>query len=241
MLRVPFGSWNGLLIYWQLQSKEKIKTINLPGYKASIYLRSGTSDESVFIQVFCQRDYDFPFDKKVKYILDGGANIGLTAVFLAQKYPNAFIISVEPDEANLKMIELNTASYPNIKILRAAIWNEDTSINIYDDGHDSWGFITDEKRIANNAVATVPAYNIASIAKKFSIPFFDIVKLDIEGSEKEVFESNYEVWLDKANYVLVELHDRLKNGCTKNFFAATSKYNFHSHLLGEHIVLTKVE
>jgi hypothetical protein len=55
---------------------------------------------------------------------------------------------------------------------------------------------------------------------------FDILKLDIEGGEVELFSSNYETWLDKTNVIIIELHDRLRDGCSKNLYSAASHYDF---------------
>ena len=58
----------------------------------------------------------------------------------------------------------------------------------------------------------------------------DIMKIDIEGSEKELFESNYESWLPKVKTLIIELHDHMRKG------AALSKYNFSLAVKGEDIV-----
>ena len=34
--------------------------------------------------------------------MDAGANVGYSALFFARQYPNATVIAIEPNEANLK-------------------------------------------------------------------------------------------------------------------------------------------
>ena len=48
----------------------------------------------------------------------------------------------------------------------------------------------------------------------------DILKIDIEGSEKEVFEAS-KTWIDKVTVVMAEVHDSLKPGCNQAFMEAT--------------------
>jgi hypothetical protein len=69
-------------------------------------------------------------------------------------------------------------------------------------------------------------------------PHIDILKLDIEGSEKEVFETGYEHWLPKINILIIELHDKMKKGCSRAVFNAISKYDFSFDIKGENIIFT---
>ena len=64
----------------------------------------------------------------------------------------------------------------------------------------------------------------------------DILKLDIEGAEKEVFTSNYHRWLPKTRILIVELHDRMKAGCSSAFIKAMADYNFTIHPKGENFL-----
>ncbi len=56
--------------------------------------------------------------------------------------------------------------------------------------------------------------------KQFALPRFDFVKIDIEGSEKQVFEAADTDWLLLASYVAVELHDDMMPGAQAAVFAA---------------------
>jgi hypothetical protein len=60
--------------------------------------------------------------------------------------------------------------------------------------------------------------------------------MDIEGAEKEVFETNYRDWLPKVKTMVVELHDRYKEGCSKTFFKTMSEYDCSSRIRHENII-----
>ena len=64
----------------------------------------------------------------------------------------------------------------------------------------------------------------------------DILKIDIEGSEKELFSSNYEKWLPATKLIFVEVHDDMKKGCSKAVFSAIGKYNFHFSMKHENLI-----
>ena len=71
---------------------------------------------------------------------------------------------------------------------------------------------------------------------KFNIPYIDILKMDIEGAEKEIFEFGYANWIPKVKVMIVELHDRYKEGCSKAFFKTMGEYEFSSRIRGENII-----
>jgi hypothetical protein len=58
----------------------------------------------------------------------------------------------------------------------------------------------------------------------FNIDAIDILKIDIEGAEKEVFE-NSDLWMRKTNVIIIELHERLKDGCCRVFYNKTNDFD----------------
>ena len=70
--------------------------------------------------------------------------------------------------------------------------------------------------------------------------YIDILKLDIEGSEKEVFSAGFENWMPKTKVIIIELHDAMKPGCSRAVFAAVNKYNFSFNIKGENIIFTNL-
>jgi FkbM family methyltransferase len=67
-------------------------------------------------------------------IIDAGANVGLCAVFYANRFPDARIIAIEPEPSNYEMLKKNTAPYPNITTVHAALWKENGPLRLFDTG-----------------------------------------------------------------------------------------------------------
>lgn len=209
-----------------------------------IHLRKGTSDIPTFHQIFTFRDYDIPLPFEPKNIIDAGANVGFAAVYFTNKYPQARIACIEPEQSNFEVLRENTQGYPNIKPFKNAIANQGgTTFNVVDSGGGNWGFMTlDETATANKKVVdTVTTIGIQEIADQMGFNQIDLLKIDIEGAEKELFEKNYESWLPKTRCLIIELHDGMKPGCSKSFFAAISKYNFSYRHRGENLIFTKTD
>jgi tRNA G46 methylase TrmB len=82
--------------------------------KFSLCLRIPSSDVPTYEQVFIDKEYDFLVKKQPKVIVDAGANIGLASIYFANKYPDAKIIAIEPEQSNFELFKENVAPYPHI-------------------------------------------------------------------------------------------------------------------------------
>lgn len=201
-----------------------------------LWLRARSSDIEVLVKVFSDREYFLPFQKTPKSILDGGANVGYAAIFFASQFPEAIIIAVEPDLGNLELLKRNIAPYPNIQFLDAALWCEDGEIELEDPGMEAHAFRIAGLTGANaKKLRAVSAVSISTLQNKFGVQGFDLVKLDIEGAEKEVLSG---AWLSQTQVLIVELHDRFVAGCSRRFYQAIDGYD-GDYLFGENTIAFK--
>lgn len=70
-----------------------------------------------------------------------------------------------------------------------------------------------------------------------SVSRFDWIKMDIEGSEKEVLEApDAAEWLDSCNMLVIELHDRMKPGTSASLFRMVSGRQFDFDVKGENLL-----
>ncbi len=67
----------------------------------------------------------------------------------------------------------------------------------------------------------------------------DILKLDIEGAEKELLQSGSDKWMHRVAMIIIELHDWLKPGCADALNQATAGMGFTRFQLGENTVLVR--
>lgn len=221
----------------KMKLKKYLKTIkNKQAYEIKengnkFYLRKGTSDFEVLKDIFGEKTYDFKIIKNPKIILDCGANIGLGSLFFNMRFPEARIIAIEPEETNYELLCKNTENIKNILALKTGLWNKEVNLEIKDIGLGKFGFIVEEVEEGKG----IKSESINSLMLKYNIEFIDILKLDIEGSEKEVFEKNNE-WLKKVGILVIELHDRMKEGCAKSLFTALMNYDYVFELSGENLI-----
>jgi FkbM family methyltransferase len=226
------GFWKGLSTYFQLRTNQT--ELRLPELKHPVYIRHGSSDGSLFRQIFYDGEYDLEIPFEPKYIIDGGANIGFFAVLMANRYPNARIISIEPDSRNFELLRRNTAPYLNIVPVQSGIWNKEVSLQVIDQGYGEWGLMV--KEVAPGTAGSFDAVSIAGIMKQYAIPQLDVIKLDVEGAEEFIFADHYHEWIPKTKMMIIELHERMKPRSADNFWKAMSNYSFSKKQIGENII-----
>jgi FkbM family methyltransferase len=183
-----------------------------PGVKTPVRLRVRTSDMAIYNEVLLRGAYDFDIPFLPKTIVDVGANIGMVSIYYANKYPDARIIAVEPEASNFAILLRNIEAYPNIRPIHAALWNRNGEVNVSQNSSarksfDKWAFVVQESE-----GVPVRAVTMQTLMSDMQISSIDILKVDIEGAEKEVFESCD--WMQCVQCLIIEVHDQIKLGCS---------------------------
>jgi FkbM family methyltransferase len=148
------------------------------------------------------------------HILDAGAYIGTSSLALRKIFPDCKITLIEPSRENLKMIALNLSSLRKIEVLEGALSPKDGPVNLYtrrsgEIGNTIASETLDEK-ILKKGNSVTHGYTLEKIIKEKGE--IDVLKLDIEGGEKEVFESSINA-LRSIPIIVCETHERFVQGC----------------------------
>jgi FkbM family methyltransferase len=179
-----------------------------------IGLRRGSSDFQVFEEVFIERVYArfarlLPLNRT---IVDLGANIGLSAVFLGRAAPESPVVAVEPDAGNFEMLVENLRGAglgDRARAVRAFAGREPGFAAIEDSGNGEWGLRMGARYTGTRRMCTpeadVPVIPIADLVDG-SGPVS--VKCDIEGAERELF-SRLPEWEALVGLMILELHTEL--------------------------------
>ena len=205
--------------------KEKLLKISLPNFKYPIYIRAQTSDILNAEEIFINGDYNFNFPENITRIIDAGANIGFASIFFSKIFENAKILALEPEKSNFSMLKRNVTFYKNIKTLNKALWAKEANLKISNrEKTEHWGFMVEE--VKKEEDCEVRGISIESCMKMMGWDKIDLLKLDIEGSEKELFYEGYEKWIGKVKIIILELHEKMRAGATESFYNAIKNYNF---------------
>ena len=137
-------------------------------------------------------------------ILDCGANIGLSIIYLKRICPTARITAFEPDEMNFELLKKNLTSFKlqQVDIQKLAVWKENTTLQF----SNSQGMAShiENKPSGGNTVSV----NATRLRDWLEQPV-DFLKLDIEGAEFEVLMDCDEK-LENVQRLFIEYHGQFE-------------------------------
>ncbi len=209
--------------------------MRLPGIGQPFWVRGGTSDVETFEEVFLGRHYDVPFsDFEPRHILDLGANVGYASLYFAARWPQARILAVEPSRQNFAFLEKNVRGWNRITPLQAAVWSHPTTVHIAnpDDAPNAYRM----SEAGGPLPEKIPAYTVDQLVARLGCKRLDLLKMDVEGTEAEIFKSNVG-WLDRVNVMVVELHDRITPGCAQALHDALRGRRFRQEIVGANLAI----
>ncbi|MDB5720742.1 MAG: methyltransferase FkbM family [Alphaproteobacteria bacterium] len=245
-------SWPKSFRYTKLEAKSGrtrlAVTGGAKGETVEVSLREGTSDWMTFDQIFVEEDYDLrPLSRYgelaehyrrlckqgTPLIIDLGGNIGLSPLYFSMMWPEAQVVTVEPEASNFELLSENIAQRSNVRGIRAGIASRSSKLDIADPKAGKNAFqteLSDQGSVEGVTVGEI----VAEYRAKGCVPF--AVKIDIEGAESELFSANHE-WMDEFPLVTVELHDWLLPGqrTSRNFLAAVAEKDRDFIYLDENI------
>jgi FkbM family methyltransferase len=201
----------------QSDSTRKLKLKMKRPVRAEIVFREVPSDHYTFGDIFEQEVYKTVLRHvpNCSTILDLGANIGFASLYLAAAYPAARIVSVEPNRENFALLKTNL----NVLIrqgrcipLQAAVWSTRRSLGV--DPRWSAGaynaFRVLDQPTGDGAADSVEGLTMAEILSSARFQQVDLLKVDIEGAEVELFR-NDRGWLDSVRAIAIEFHGQSRS------------------------------
>jgi FkbM family methyltransferase len=206
-----------------------VVVIRLRGYRHPLAFRRNTSDRFIVRQVFREAEYGcIAADESLRVFVDGGANIGCTSFFLLQRFPQSQAIVIEPDDENMALCRRNLAPFgERVRYLSSALWSKSTPLKIVQParGQAQESMIS----VVECPEGDVPDLDSVSLADVMPSPV-DLVKLDIEGAEREIFDHGSSEWIDRTRNLIIELHGP---EARKSFQRVLSHFDFESSESGE--------
>lgn len=197
-----------------------------------VALRRGSSDLMVFDTIFVEREYSC-LDQlgEVRTIVDAGGNCGYSSAYLLSRFPHARVIAVEPDPANFALMSANLAPWGARAVcVEAALWSHNTVLEFEDDSTgagNEWGRRTSEG--TGNGSVSVTAIDMPTLMQTHGLDRIDLLKVDIEGAETQLFASN-PPWLEAVGNIVMELHGP---DCEQAVDQAMAQYAYRGSRSGE--------
>lgn len=158
------------------------------------------------IEIFIEKVYLFQSDESLKSngcIIDCGANFGLSLLFYDKFFPNYIVYAFEPDPFIFPLLKKNVENFQlkNVRLFNSAVWSSNIRLEFIQDFSLGGKILINESEFHNDSLL-VNAINLQEFIQDKSVLF---LKIDIEGSELEVFKS-LENSLNNVHHLFIEYH-----------------------------------
>jgi len=180
--------------------------------RGKVSLREVGPDFATFDEIVAHEVYR-PVIERIKNfqtVIDLGANIGLASLYFASCSPSCRIFAVEPHPGSYGLLERNLhdlIAAGRCRTLNAAVWATGTmlvaSSELPADRYS--GFAVHAPSLEENGLANIQGLDISSILQHSGFESVDILKVDIEGAEQQLFSGDLG-WLERIKAIAIEFH-----------------------------------
>ena len=191
-----FIPWDFRRLYWL----PRYQAAKVRLFSKTFLLVDAASFLSTYDELFNKEIYKFKSDIPDPYIVDCGANIGLSIIYFKRLYPGARIIAFEPDPKAFRVLETNMGIFrlQDVRLVPKGVWKSQTVLNFFSEGADGGRIVIngDSRDIISIETVRLKEY----LGKRV-----DFLKIDIEGAEAEVLEDCQDA-LGNVKNIFVEYH-----------------------------------
>lgn len=209
--------------------------------RGSVFLREDRADLGTFSEVFIEEVYRGAVTRlpQCRTIIDLGANIGLASLYFAKSHPEARILAVEPHPENFELLSRNLHNLigsGRCAVLRSAVWSaERPLVAATTKAADHYNvFVVSAGTPSAADPFKIKGFSMPSLMKEAGFEHVDLVKVDIEGSEVELFRGESS-WLANVGALAIEFHGSSRTDC--GFDGKMRQYGFSVYDQDRHTVV----
>ena len=212
-------------------------SLSLYSKACRVTLRGGRSDFLIFRQIMIEDEYAPLKHLNPKSVLDLGANVGLASIWFLNCFPDAFLVSVEANPDNYRVVSRNLAPYGNrVQVVEGAVWFGRGNLTIVRRENQSDAQVR-EALPSDPPENRIEAWDIPSLMELGHFSTIDLLKIDIEGAETPLFQNGIEQWLSVTRNICIELHGPESEAV---FFKALESYEYEKTTSGELTICTNL-
>lgn len=157
---------------------------------------------SHYNELFGRQIYRFRARSENPYILDCGANVGLSVIYFKKLYPDSTVVAFEPDPSMFGLLQNNirALSLSDVTAIPRGVWSSDGDLSFVPDTELGLGGRVVEEAGVDNSIR-VPVTRL----RRYLDRHIDFLKLDVEGAECEVIADCADL-LGSVDNIFVEYH-----------------------------------
>ncbi len=159
-----------------------------------------------YLEIFKRQLYKFGTENSQPYLIDCGANIGVSILYLKKLLPNAEVVAFEPDKNVFEVLQRNiqNAKLKDVTLINKALWDKDGKIDFIQEGADGGNIFENQSSLVELKTCEVETISLRSFLNK---PV-DFLKIDIEGAESVVLKNCSDLLYQVQN-IFIEYHSGL--------------------------------
>lgn len=207
--RLPQSKWIGNLLGYRLKENDLLHDQEI-NFTYSIQSDIGYS--LYLYKKFEQEEIDFVLKKleqiKSPVIFDIGANIGLHSIMWAKK-SGCKIFAFEPSRSTSKLLSENILLHQlenNISISSLAFSDKKGTADFFQSVDDGYSSLKDTHRKEIISKYQVEVTTIDDFVDKLGITKIDMIKIDVEGLEREVLSGGFKTFEKFSPDLFVEVY-----------------------------------
>ena len=149
--------------------------------------------------IFQNKIYYFPSNKKKPFIIDCGSYIGASILYFKTVYPQAEILGFEPDSRIYRILQRNIKknNLKNVVVINAGVGGKQRILKFFQDAKDGGSFYKINK---GNPIKVY----VKKLSGYIDKPV-DLLKMNIEGAEYQVVKE-IEKKLHLIKEIIIEYH-----------------------------------
>lgn len=223
-----YHGWKNLILFFKPQGRyTSLKLTDIGDF----FIRSNNFTDLKVINYVFKDATSLPRFTNPGIIVDLGSNIGMSIKHYRYHYPNSHIYGVEMDNDNFLLLDRNVARMENVHILNLGV-AQNSDIRFYSKSESDSHHLVDNMELNTlKNLTEVRCISINDLVKESGLKRICFMKIDIEGTETELFKGNLE-WLQITSEIFLEIHTEndfefIKSVLEKNsFYVANTWKNF---------------
>src|SRR6266852_1749878 len=179
-----------------------------------VFYRSGTADPFVVYQVLLKSgkkaEYYVPPALRPKIILDIGSNIGASIIYFHRQFPDDNILGFEPHPDTFRVFQQNFANLHGDTVFNNGLGATHQRIAVRADKVNFGAFTTGcsaRDRGYPAAPVECEVRRLDDVLREIGITQVDLIKIDCEGAEADVFSTLPDEILNDCQWIVGEFHD----------------------------------
>ena len=212
LLRTFRNAWDLIRAY---RSGEPVEQAVLWDGRRLIHPAQRSGFVGTILEVWWEQVYTSGFytPRAGDQIVDAGAHVGLFSLWAARQEPRCRVLAIEPFSENHACLKRNVSAFAatGVTVLQAALGGRVGKAVIRPVGDRSIDHLL-EDAAAMPDVEPVEVLDLAALLDRAGAREIAFFKCDVEGSERDAFETATPDTLARIERIALEYHDNLRPG-----------------------------